>query len=121
MRDFREIQLHQDEAPLPVRPGILSTIGRTPLVELEHYLRSQRLPCRIVAVDAVGSVIFAGPDAVEKLQDQVPAGSCCVAILPDRGERYLDTVYNETWVQEHLCRSADACEADSNSRLAMEH
>jgi N-(2-amino-2-carboxyethyl)-L-glutamate synthase len=36
--------------------------------------------------------------AVDKLRDWIPAGSTCVAILPDRGERYLDTVYDDGWV-----------------------
>lgn len=32
----------------------------------------------------------------------IPPGARCVAILPDRGERYLDTVYSDSWVQEQL-------------------
>ena len=127
-----------------------------------EYVRDRRLPIQIVAVDAVGSLIFAGlnPDAgarlipglgagirpplcdpglvhtvvhvtdldcirgcrrlvareaifaggssggvmaaIEKLQERVPPGSRCVAILPDRGERYLDTVYDDAWVYERF-------------------
>jgi len=40
--------------------------------------------------------------AIRAIQDELPAGSVCVAILPDRGERYLDTVYNEEWVRQHV-------------------
>lgn len=40
--------------------------------------------------------------AVEKLQDRIPEGSTCVAILPDRGERYLDTLFDDDWVREHV-------------------
>ena len=40
--------------------------------------------------------------AVEIVKDEIPANSVCVAILPDRGERYLDTVYSEAWVNEHF-------------------
>jgi 2,3-diaminopropionate biosynthesis protein SbnA len=40
--------------------------------------------------------------AVIHLRDKIPAGSNCVLILPDRGERYLDTVYSEEWVQSHF-------------------
>jgi 2,3-diaminopropionate biosynthesis protein SbnA len=40
--------------------------------------------------------------AVERLCDQLPKGSVCAAILPDRGERYLDTIYNDDWVREVL-------------------
>jgi len=44
--------------------------------------------------------------AVEKIRDKIPAGSSCVVILPDRGERYLDTVYSDDWVREHFGQSA---------------
>jgi cysteine synthase A len=125
-------------------------------------VRDRRLPTRIIAVDAVGSLIFPGAGsspggrmipglgagirpplcdpslvhavihvndiecirscrrlakreailaggssggvlaAVEKFLDRMPSGSRCVAILPDRGERYLDTIYNDAWVQTHI-------------------
>jgi 2,3-diaminopropionate biosynthesis protein SbnA len=127
-----------------------------------EYLRDHGLATRIVAVDAVGSVIFDSPHvhrgtrlipglgagirpplcdpalidqvvhvtdadcvigcrrlvqteailaggssggvlaAVGKLYDRLPEGAVCVAILPDRGDRYLDTVYDDRWVREHL-------------------
>jgi cysteine synthase A len=40
--------------------------------------------------------------AIERLQEKIPAGANCVAILPDRGERYLETLFDDTWVREHL-------------------
>jgi cysteine synthase A len=40
--------------------------------------------------------------AVDRIRDKIPAGSNVVVILPDRGERYLDTVYSDEWVQENL-------------------
>jgi cysteine synthase A len=40
--------------------------------------------------------------AVSKIRDKIPAGSTCVVILPDRGERYLDTVYSDKWVRDHF-------------------
>jgi N-(2-amino-2-carboxyethyl)-L-glutamate synthase len=52
--------------------------------------------------------IFAGGSsggvlaAVEKLAGWVPPDAVCVAILPDRGERYLDTVFDDAWVLAHL-------------------
>jgi cysteine synthase A len=45
--------------------------------------------------------------AVEKNRDKIPAGSTCVAILPDRGERYLDTVYSDEWVRDHFGEVGD--------------
>ena len=40
--------------------------------------------------------------ALNALKEQIPAGSHCVLILCDRGERYLDTVYSQRWLQEHF-------------------
>lgn len=124
-----------------------------------EYVRDHNLETRIVAVDAVGSVIFGGhpakrlipghgaarrPElyqhdlaqtcilvsdsdciigcrrlvrrelilaggssgavlmAIEKVKNDIPAGATCVAILPDRGERYLDTIYSDSWVNDHF-------------------
>lgn len=124
-----------------------------------EYVRERRLPTKIIAVDAVGSVIFGGARAkrlvpghgaavrpalyqsdlahqcvlvtdldcitgcrrlarteailaggssgavlmaVERLRSAIPKAAVCVAILPDRGERYLDTIYSNQWVEEHF-------------------
>jgi N-(2-amino-2-carboxyethyl)-L-glutamate synthase len=124
-----------------------------------EYARQHELPTRIIAVDAVGSVIFGGAAgkrllpghgaavrpalyradladrvihvtdleciagcrllarreailagassgaviaAVHRLRRAVPDGAVCAAILADRGERYLDTVYSDEWVEEHF-------------------
>jgi len=48
--------------------------------------------------------ILAGPSsggvmmALSQLEPELPAGSVCVVLLHDRGERYLDTVYSDEWV-----------------------
>jgi len=124
-----------------------------------EYARARNLPTTIVAVDAVGSVIFGGhkakrlipghgaavrPElyqdhladrhvyatdlecvvgcrrlvrheailaggsscavimAVEQLKDDIPPGANCVVIFPDRGERYLDTIYSDSWVESQF-------------------
>ncbi|MFD0542216.1 hypothetical protein ACFQ1B_02550 [Streptomyces mexicanus] len=33
---------------------------------------------------------------------QVAPGETVVLILPDGGDRYLDTIYDDTWVQRHF-------------------
>ena len=140
-----------------------------------EYVREQGLPIRVVAVDAVGSVIFGGPPAkrllpghgaavppplfqpgladevihvsdlecitacrrlarreailagassgaviaaVDRARRTMPQGAVCVAILADRGERYLDTVYSDEWVESHFGevsyereQPAEACHA----------
>ena len=40
--------------------------------------------------------------AVERFKHEIPKDATCVVILPDRGERYLDTIYSDTWVKEHF-------------------
>jgi cysteine synthase A len=124
-----------------------------------EFIRNEKLPTRICAVDAIGSVIFstrkskrlipghgaavrpalfdetladkvihvsdldciigcrrlvkteavlaggssgAALMAVEQIKEQIPPDSTCVMILPDRGERYLDTIYSDAWVREHF-------------------
>jgi cysteine synthase A len=124
----------------------------------EHVLEN-RLGTKIIAVDAVGSVIFGGAKtkrlipghgssimpnlfdaslatscvrvtdldcivgcrrlvreeavlaggssgavvtAIERTLPVIPEGSVCVAIFPDRGERYLDTIYSDAWVEKHF-------------------
>ena len=124
-----------------------------------EYVRAEGLSVKIIAVDAVGSVIFGGPRAkrlvpghgaavcpplyqtgladrcvqvtdiecvtgcrrlarreailaggssgaivmaIEQLRSAIPPGAVCAAILPDRGERYLDTIYSDAWVEKHF-------------------
>jgi len=40
--------------------------------------------------------------AVERVKAKIPRGAVCVALFPDRGERYLDTIYSDEWVKEHF-------------------
>ena len=124
-----------------------------------EYVRDNELNTKIVAVDAVGSVIFGGPRAkrlipghgaavipklfqsdlanrcvhvtdldcvvgcrrlvrseailaggssgavmmaVNYFKDEIPRNANCVALLADRGERYLDTIYSDAWVEANL-------------------
>jgi len=124
-----------------------------------EYVRKHNLRTKVMAVDALGSVIFGGasakrlipghgagvrpalfqPDladsyllvsdldciigcrrlarreailaggssgaiirAVELAKDKIEDGATCVVILPDRGERYLETIYSDEWVLEHF-------------------
>lgn len=52
----------------------------------------------ILAGGSSGAAIM----AVERVKHTIPADATCVAILCDRGERYLDTIYSDTWVDEHF-------------------
>ncbi|MGH9831293.1 MAG: hypothetical protein ACREDR_49450, partial [Blastocatellia bacterium] len=52
----------------------------------------------ILAGGSAGAVMM----GIERLKDRIPDGAVCVAILADRGERYLDTIFSDHWVHEHF-------------------
>ncbi len=52
----------------------------------------------ILAGGSSGGVIA----AVDRIKSDIPAGATCAVILPDRGERYLDTVFSDDWVHEQF-------------------
>nr|QEO74783.1 cysteine synthase [uncultured bacterium] len=52
----------------------------------------------ILAGGSSGAVLM----AVERVKNEIEHGATCVVIFPDRGERYLDTIYSDKWVEEHF-------------------
>jgi N-(2-amino-2-carboxyethyl)-L-glutamate synthase len=52
----------------------------------------------IMAGGSSGAVI----SAVEQVKDEIASGANCVVIFPDRGTRYLDTIYSDQWVDGHF-------------------
>jgi len=52
----------------------------------------------IIAGGSSGAVIV----GLERFKDRIPEGAVCLAILADRGERYLDTIFSNEWVNEHF-------------------
>ncbi|MBH5318644.1 2,3-diaminopropionate biosynthesis protein SbnA [Paenibacillus sp. GSMTC-2017] len=52
----------------------------------------------ILAGPSTGAVIA----ALKSMVDNIPDHSTCVVIVHDRGERYMDTVFNHTWVKEQF-------------------
>lgn len=40
--------------------------------------------------------------ALWKIRHRIPDGSNCVLIFPDGGDRYLDTIYSDSWVRENF-------------------
>lgn len=52
----------------------------------------------IMAGGSSGAVLM----AVERTKAEIMPGANCVVIFPDRGERYLDTIYSDEWVKEHF-------------------
>lgn len=140
-----------------------STCGT--LMGCADYIYENNLDTKIIAVDAVGSVLFGGPplkrlipghgagvpsqfldttkihdyiyvddvdcargcwsllenesilcggssggmiSAVRKYSRKIEDGSNCALFLCDRGERYLDTIYNRDWLLKELPESKSA-------------
>ena len=52
----------------------------------------------VLAGGSSGGVVM----AVERMKWRLTRGATCAVILPDRGERYLDTIYSDAWVAEHF-------------------
>jgi cysteine synthase A len=52
----------------------------------------------ILAGASSGAVVM----AMDRIRPSLREGAVCVVILPDRGERYLDTIYSNQWVEEHF-------------------
>lgn len=63
----------------------------------------------ILAGGSSGAVVA----ALGKLADRIPPGSNVAMIFPDRGDRYLDTIYSDDWVRaqfgevSHLWKEPD--------------
>ena len=52
----------------------------------------------VLAGPSAGGVI----SAIQRRIGRMPRNADVVAILPDRGERYLDTVYSDQWVTDNI-------------------
>ncbi|WP_354645170.1 2,3-diaminopropionate biosynthesis protein SbnA [Kitasatospora camelliae] len=70
---------------------------------------------RLVASEAVLAGGSAGAVVAALLEHRfrIPAGANCVMVLADRGDRYLDTVYCDSWVRDHL--GLDAADLDGST------
>ena len=73
---------------------------RVHISDLESVIGCRTLARReaILAGGSSGAVLM----AVEKVKQRITPGSTCVLVLPDRGERYLDTIYSDAWVKDHF-------------------
>jgi len=92
-------------------PGFGSAIcpKLTPTVGVHKHLHVSDMDCvvgcrRLARAEAIltggssGGVI----SAVERMSKEIPENATVVVLLPDRGERYLDTIYSDEWVRKNL-------------------
>jgi 2,3-diaminopropionate biosynthesis protein SbnA len=52
----------------------------------------------ILAGGSSGGVI----SAVQRMSEEIADNATVIVLLPDRGERYLDTIYSDQWVRKNL-------------------
>lgn len=86
-----------------IRPALLEETAVDEVVhvtDLDCVVACRRLIGRqaILAGGSSGAAVA----ALGKLRPRVPAGANCVLIFPDGGDRYLDTIYSDTWVSRHF-------------------
>lgn len=60
---------------------------------------NQLLKCEGIMAGGSGGAVIA---SLGKLLPKIPLKSHVLVILPDRGERYLDTFYNKRWVEDNI-------------------
>jgi N-(2-amino-2-carboxyethyl)-L-glutamate synthase len=64
------------------------------VIGCRRLLRSEA----VMAGGSSGGILM----AIERVKGEIPEGATCVALFPDRGERYLDTIYSDAWVRKHF-------------------
>ena len=105
-----------------VRPALFSADLADQCVhiaDIECITGCRRLARReaILAGGSSGAVIM----AIDRLRPTLPKGAVCVAILADRGERYLDTIYSDEWVEEHFGNVSHLWEETEETACMMAH
>ncbi|WP_367042021.1 2,3-diaminopropionate biosynthesis protein SbnA [Streptomyces sp. Je 1-332] len=87
------------------RPEIFRA-GRVDEAVLVPEFEAVRM-CRRLAAErgiALGGSTGSVLAAIERNRDRIEPGSLVVAIAPDIGDRYLDTIYDDVWIYERFGR-----------------
>ncbi|MCO5995885.1 2,3-diaminopropionate biosynthesis protein SbnA [Actinoallomurus rhizosphaericola] len=99
--------LYGDEAAPRLIPGHGASVAPALLDRSipDQVVHVSDLDCVVGCRKLVGrEAILAGGSsgatvaALARVRRQVPDGATCVLIFPDRGDRYLDTIYSDSWV-----------------------
>lgn len=105
-----------------IRPKLCPTTGVARCIHVSDedcVVGCRRLMSReaILAGGSSGGVMR----AVEQMVPEMAPGTVVVVILPDRGGRYLDTVFSDRWVEEHIGDVAHLWQTDRSERMALAH
>ncbi len=81
------------------------------ITEADAVTMCRQLAARGLLVGgSTGSVL----SAVRTWGDRIAKDACVVAISPDMGDRYLDTIYNDEWVEAHFPGLLQRCPAPAD-------
>jgi cysteine synthase A len=79
-------------------PGLADRVVHVNDLECVVGCRTLTVREAILAGGSSGATV----SALDKIQGELPHGSTCVLIFPDGGDRYLDTIYSDSWVHRHF-------------------
>lgn len=87
--------------------GIVPPFCRTDLIDRIVHVSDLDIVkgCRALAQNEsilAGASSGANLAAVRRMEQEMAPGSVCAVILHDKGERYLDTVYSDPWIQNEF-------------------
>jgi N-(2-amino-2-carboxyethyl)-L-glutamate synthase len=84
--------------PEIVEPGLVDDIVVVPEGDAIRMCRLVAAKFGIAVGGSTGSVLA----AITRSRSALPFGANVVAISPDSGDRYLDTIYDDKWVEERF-------------------
>jgi N-(2-amino-2-carboxyethyl)-L-glutamate synthase len=84
--------------PPLLRPGLADQVLKMTDADCVRGCRQLLATESILAGGSSGAVV----SALQLAAPWIEPGSTCVAILPDGGDRYLDTVYSDRWVDANI-------------------
>lgn len=102
--------LGASRCPEIVRPDLIDEVVLVPEAEAISMCRRMARVHGIALGGSTGSVLA----AIIRLRERIRPGATVVAVSPDNGDRYLDTVYDDRWVARHFGPvTLDACLASA--------
>jgi 2,3-diaminopropionate biosynthesis protein SbnA len=93
-----------------LRPPLYDPVGVDSVILIEEFdaietCRSLAATYGLLVGGSTGSVLA----AVRRYATQIPRGSTVVAISPDLGDRYIDMIYDDKWVQKNYGQPPGDC------------
>ncbi|MFI5876127.1 2,3-diaminopropionate biosynthesis protein SbnA [Streptomyces sp. NPDC051445] len=84
--------------PALLRPGLADRVVKVTDFDCVRGCRQLLAQESVLAGGSSGAVVA----ALQAAASWIEPGATCVAVLPDGGDRYLDTVYSDSWVEDRF-------------------